>query len=118
MAQDEECRLLTVGPWYAMTGYAAAFPRNSKHFDSFNRKIMDYSENGERESDAVFSKYSSACGIRIFFLAPTNGRALQILCIFVKSRIGGGRQYSGSAWRSLHSKAERKGEPTNGLEEG
>ena len=48
MAQDEECRLLTVGPWYAMTGYAAAFPRNSKHFDSFNRKIMDYSENGER----------------------------------------------------------------------
>ena len=47
VAQDEECKLLTVGPWYAMTGYAAAFPRNSKHFDSFNRKIMDYSENGE-----------------------------------------------------------------------
>ena len=47
VAQDEECKLLTVGAWYAMTGYAAAFPRNSRHFDSFNRKIMDYSENGE-----------------------------------------------------------------------
>jgi len=46
VAQDEECRLLTVGSWYAMTGYAAAFPRNSKHFTSFNKKIMDYSENG------------------------------------------------------------------------
>ena len=47
VAQDEECKLLTVGSWYAMTGYAAAFPRNSKHFDNFNQKIMDYSENGE-----------------------------------------------------------------------
>lgn len=48
VAQDEDCKLLTVGAWYAMTGYAAAFPRNSKHFQSFNRKIMDYSENGEQ----------------------------------------------------------------------
>ena len=27
--------------------YGLAFPRNSKHFGSFNQKIMDYSENGE-----------------------------------------------------------------------
>ena len=50
VAQDEECKLLTVGSWYAMTGYAPAFPRNSKHYDSFNRKIMDYSENGNSKS--------------------------------------------------------------------
>ena len=47
VAQDEECKLLTVGAWAAMTGYGAAFPRNSKHFHNFNRKIMDYSENGK-----------------------------------------------------------------------
>ena len=47
VAQDEECKLLTVGAWAAMTGYGAAFPRNSKHFHNFNRKIMDFSENGK-----------------------------------------------------------------------
>ena len=47
VAHDEECKLLTVGSWHAMTGYGAAFPRNSKHFHNFNRKIMDYSENGK-----------------------------------------------------------------------
>eukprot|EP00093_Oithona_nana_P005243 05243.XXX_109830_119428_1 [CDS] Oithona nana genome sequencing. len=49
VAQDEECKLLTVGAWAAMTGYGAAFPRNSKHFHNFNRKIMDFSENGDLE---------------------------------------------------------------------
>ena len=47
VAQDEECKLLTVGAWAAMTGYGAAFPRNSKHFMNFNRKVMDFSENGK-----------------------------------------------------------------------
>ena len=44
--QDEECRLLTVGSWYSMTGYGVAFPRNSKHFTEFNKKIMEWNENG------------------------------------------------------------------------
>ena len=30
-------------------GYGAAFPRNSKHFANINRKIMEYSENGDLE---------------------------------------------------------------------
>ena len=47
VAHDQECKLLTVGSWHAMTGYGAAFPRNSKHFQKFNRKIMEYSEDGK-----------------------------------------------------------------------
>ena len=51
VAQDEECKLLTVGAWAAMTGYGAAFPRNSKHFMNFDRKVMDFSENGKNSLD-------------------------------------------------------------------
>ena len=38
-----------LGNWYAMTGYGVAFPRSSKHFNNFNKKIMDYSENGKSD---------------------------------------------------------------------
>ena len=59
VAQDEECKLLTVGAWAAMTGYGAAFPRNSKHFQNFNRKIMDFSENGKfRVTRGRFNRFS------------------------------------------------------------
>ncbi|CAG5072853.1 NMDA 2B (Xenopus laevis) [Cotesia congregata] len=45
VAQDEDCRLLTVGSWYAMTGYGLAFARNSKYVDMFNKRILEYQEN-------------------------------------------------------------------------
>ncbi|XP_065160773.1 glutamate receptor ionotropic, NMDA 2B-like isoform X2 [Atheta coriaria] len=48
-AQDEDCRLLTVGSWYAMTGYGLAFPRNSKYIKMFNKKMLDFRENGDLE---------------------------------------------------------------------
>ena len=48
-AQDEECRLIQVGSWAAMTGYALAFPRHSKFKDMFNEKILDLTENGDLE---------------------------------------------------------------------
>lgn len=48
VAQDEDCRLLTVGSWYAMTGYGLAFSRNSKYLQMFNKRLLDYRDNGKR----------------------------------------------------------------------
>ena len=44
---DEECRLLQVGSWSAMTGYALAFPHHSKFKHMFDEKILELRENGE-----------------------------------------------------------------------
>ncbi|XP_054012275.1 glutamate receptor ionotropic, NMDA 2B isoform X1 [Hylaeus anthracinus] len=49
VAQDEDCRLLTVGSWYAMTGYGLAFSRNSKYLQMFNKRLLDYRNNGDLE---------------------------------------------------------------------
>ncbi|XP_065211910.1 glutamate receptor ionotropic, NMDA 2B isoform X2 [Planococcus citri] len=47
--QDEACRLLTVGTWYAKTGYGLAFARNSKYLNMFNQKLLEFRENGDLE---------------------------------------------------------------------
>ncbi|KAG5684927.1 hypothetical protein PVAND_014135 [Polypedilum vanderplanki] len=47
--QDEDCRLLTVGQWYAMTGYGLAFSRNSKYVNMFNKRLLEYRANGDLE---------------------------------------------------------------------
>ena len=47
--QDDECNMLTVGSWYAMTGYGVAFPKQSKWLPLFNEKLMTYRENGDLE---------------------------------------------------------------------
>lgn len=47
--QDEDCRLLTVGQWYAMTGYGLAFSRNSKYVNMFNKRLLEFRANGDLE---------------------------------------------------------------------
>lgn len=47
--QDEDCRLLTVGQWYAMTGYGLAFSRNSKYVAMFNKRLLEFRANGDLE---------------------------------------------------------------------
>ncbi|XP_055384462.1 LOW QUALITY PROTEIN: glutamate receptor ionotropic, NMDA 2B-like [Condylostylus longicornis] len=49
VAQDEDCRLLTVGSWYAMTGYGLAFSRNSKYVEMFNKRLLEFRANGDLE---------------------------------------------------------------------
>ncbi|XP_021929353.1 glutamate receptor ionotropic, NMDA 2B-like [Zootermopsis nevadensis] len=49
VGQDSECVLLTVGSWFAMTGYGVGFPRHSKFRDLVNQQLMEYRENGDLE---------------------------------------------------------------------
>lgn len=49
VGEDNDCGLLTVGSWYAMTGYGFAMAKNSKYLDKFNKKMIEYRENGDLE---------------------------------------------------------------------
>ena len=46
-SQDDECRLIQVGSWTRMTGYALAFPLHSKYKNMFDSKILELRENGK-----------------------------------------------------------------------
>lgn len=46
VGQDNGCKILTVGSWYAKSGYGIAFPKYSKHLARFNHYMMQYKDNG------------------------------------------------------------------------
>lgn len=60
VGQDDECNILTVGSWYAMTGYGVAFPKGSKWVPLFNEYLMSYRENGDLERMQRFW-FTGAC---------------------------------------------------------
>lgn len=73
VAQNEDCRLLTVGSWYAMTGYGLAFSRNSKYLQMFNKRLLDYRDNGTFVLQIflsvlknIFTSKSSFCVCKIY----------------------------------------------------
>ncbi|CAG0923288.1 unnamed protein product, partial [Notodromas monacha] len=49
VGQDDECKLLTVGSWYAMTGYGIGFPKGSRYIQQFNQQMLRYRQNGYLE---------------------------------------------------------------------
>ncbi|CAB4054253.1 GRIN2B [Lepeophtheirus salmonis] len=56
----DECDILTVGSWYAMTGYGVGFPKGSPWIPLFNHYLMIYRENGDLERMQTFW-FTGAC---------------------------------------------------------
>lgn len=48
-SKDDECKLKTVGAWYAMTGYGVGFPKNSPWKPIIDRYILKFQQEGELE---------------------------------------------------------------------
>lgn len=44
--RDDQCKLRTVGNWYAMTGYGIGFPRGSKWIEEFNKHLVELQYQG------------------------------------------------------------------------
>ena len=58
--RDEQCSLLTVGRWYAMSGYGVGLRRGSPLRDEISEILLDLQYNGEIERLQAFWQ-SGAC---------------------------------------------------------
>ena len=45
-SRDKDCKLKTVGKWYATTGYGIGFPQRSKWVEIFDQYLINYQHNG------------------------------------------------------------------------
>jgi len=45
-SHDDNCKLKTVGSWYATSGYGVGFPKGSRWIDKVNKYMIDFQHNG------------------------------------------------------------------------
>ncbi|XP_076345196.1 glutamate receptor ionotropic, NMDA 2B-like [Tachypleus tridentatus] len=97
--QDNECRLLTVGSWFSMTGYGFAVPKKSKYLYMFNKYMIQYRENGK-----MFHLISVALFIswgvfqHSFYLCKYNSTVCRTLYVHVTTLQGLDESTSKSVW--------------------
>lgn len=46
-SHDDNCKLKTVGSWYATSGYGVGFPKGSRWIDKVNTYMIDFQHNGK-----------------------------------------------------------------------
>ena len=46
VGRDPECDLITVGKWYAMTGYGVGFFKGSPYVEEVNKHLLQLQHNG------------------------------------------------------------------------
>lgn len=83
VGQDDECNVLTVGSWYAMTGYGVGFPKNSMWIQKFNEYLMRYRQNGDLERMQHFW-FTGACDPREKRRTSSKPLALAQVCDVVQ----------------------------------
>ncbi|GAU93984.1 hypothetical protein RvY_05833-2 [Ramazzottius varieornatus] len=100
VGSDQDCKILTVGSWFATTGYAVAFPQGSHLAASFDDLLMSYQRDGYLEQIQQFwltgackkkganqGRQSHALGIKNFmsaFIFLGLGLAVGIVCLMVE----------------------------------
>ncbi|GAB6024555.1 hypothetical protein CHUAL_009708 [Chamberlinius hualienensis] len=89
-SKDDDCRLLTVGKWYSMTGYGIAFPKRSNYRSMFSQQILIYKQTGQLEQWQKFW-LSGACKLKKELPSDGQFQALsfeQFISAFVLLAIG------------------------------
>lgn len=62
-SRDDDCKLTTVGSWYAMTGYGVGFPKGSKWKNKFDVYLTKYVTEGKGQFELfrILICFDSTC---------------------------------------------------------